>query len=547
LKRKTAGFRLNRLIDAAYRPLGKVDLNPAMDIFFQQVCTFIQDNWLLPQGSRVLAGVSGGADSLALLILLSRLREPLALRLAAAHLNHGLRGEAADADEDFVRQWCVRLDVPFFSSKVDLTDLAAQRGQGLEETGRQERLAFFERLARQFETEGFPGDPAPPAGMSGAATLPVRIALAHHLDDQAETLLLHLGRGCGLDGLVGMKPQSGRLIRPFLGQPRCAIEQWLTEGQIAWRQDETNQDVFALRNRLRNQVLPAWRQALGYDPAPLLQRTAASLSEDQQLLSELTQAAALRCLTLYGLRVAEWCRQPPALQNRILRLYWQEKTGSSRDLARKHLMALRNWLAAATAGQRLSLPGRWSARLGSDGYLRLVQQPVTNGGTASETDGADGAAARGRTRQAQVTPATGWEDPDAQGVQLALPGKTRIEAWNLEIEASLIENEDQIVYNSAMEYFRLDRIQGCVVRHRRPGDLIRPHGRLGGKTLKKFLNEQKIPLERRSRLLLIAKDSNIIWLPGYAAGASYVGRPGDGRPGPLIRIVWHWPDSADMS
>jgi tRNA(Ile)-lysidine synthase len=506
-----------------------------MESFDQQVSAFIDEHRLLPGGCRVLAGVSGGADSLALLILLTQLRNRRDLRLAVAHLNHGLRGEAADADEIFVQQWCERLDVPFFSSRIDLVGLADQRGKGLEETGRQERLDYFNLLAERFEAAGFPGDTVKEQRKADdTAAWPVRIALAHHLDDQAETLLMHLGRGCGLDGLVGMKAQSGRVIRPFLQQSRQSIEQWLSGQQISWQQDQSNQDPFALRNRLRHQVLPAWRQALGYDPAPLLKRTAASLAEDQALLDELAREAAVRCLSPHGLKASELLLLAPALQNRLLRLFWQDSTGSGRDLARTHLLALRNWLPTARSGQRLSLPGRWAAWLDGDGLISLLHQA---GEPTVQDDRLSG----------EIASLEKGSNPGyPEQYSLTLPGLTRIDAWNLETEADLIENDGQIVYNDAMEYFRLDRIAGSVVRHRLPGDYIRPYGRLGGKTLKKFLNEQKIPSERRNQLLMIAKGRDIVWLSGSAAGARFVGRPGDGWSGPLIRIVWHWLKPVDI-
>ncbi|HBP37399.1 MAG TPA: tRNA lysidine(34) synthetase TilS, partial [Clostridiales bacterium] len=239
-----------------------------MDDFFEQVRRYIRVHALLPEGSRVVAGISGGADSLALLLLLERQRKPLGLQLIAAHVNHGLRGLSADEDEAFVRSWCEKLAVPCFCRRVDLVALAAGWGIGLEEAGRRVRYGFFDEIAPQ-----------------------ALIALAHHSDDQAETLLLHLGRGCGLDGLVGMKPRSGRVVRPLLGQTRQAIEAWLTGQSVAWRRDESNSELFALRNRLRLQVLPVWQTALGYDPARMLCRTAGLLAEDQQLLDDLTREA----------------------------------------------------------------------------------------------------------------------------------------------------------------------------------------------------------------------------------------------------------------
>ena len=461
-----------------------------MDKFLQQVSAYIAGHDLLPIGCQVFAGVSGGADSLALLLLLAKLRQPLGFTLSVAHLNHGLRGAAADGDEAFVRDWCLKLDIPFFSSRTDVAALSAELGIGLEDAGRRARHALFAELSARAESSG-----------------PVRIALAHHLDDQAETILMHLGRGSGLDGLVGISPQNGRLVRPLLGQSRRSIEQWLAGQGIEWRHDASNDEALALRNRIRHQVIPAWRSALGYDPAPLLARTAASLAEDQLYLTRMADLAFHQCRLGEGLKQDELIQLDPAMQNRVLRQFWLLRTGSSQDLAGTHVGILRSWLAQALNGQRISLPGSWQARL-------------RNAVVYLENTGAD----------------IGQAPELFQEIQLALPGLTRIPQFNLQIVAVLIENESEIVYNSAVEYFRLDQIKGSVVRRRLPGDRVHPLGRSGGKTLKKYLNEQGISADRRGTLLLIALDHEIVWLPGHTAGRDFAGRPGDGRPGPLVRL-----------
>lgn len=462
-----------------------------MDSFLNQVLEFIAARQLLPIGSPVIAGVSGGADSLALLLILEHLREPLQLELTVAHLHHGLRGEPADADQEFVRSWCRRLGISFVSRQTDVGAQAREAGVSIEEAGRLARYAFFAELADQIDRD----NSRPPA----------LIALAHHLDDQAETLLLHLGRGSGLDGLTGMKPQTGRLIRPLLGQPRQAIETWLTSQDIVWQQDATNFEPAALRNRIRLQVLPLWREVLGYDPVPLLSRTAASLTEDQALLDQLAQQAAEECRSGDGLLTAELLKLHPALQNRLLRRLWLERTGSSKNFSYIHIQQLRNWLPNSASGQQISLPGNWLAKV--EGALLQIVPMIEQH----------------------------FEHLDSP-VRLNLPGLTQIEQLKLQITADLIENDNDIVYNNTTEYFHLDRIDGCVIRHRLPGDRIHPLGRNCGKNLKKFLNEQGIRPEDRDRLPLVACGREIVWLPGFAAGQAFAGRPGDGLPGALVRL-----------
>ncbi|HAL73955.1 MAG TPA: tRNA lysidine(34) synthetase TilS [Clostridiales bacterium] len=478
-----------------------------MDEFLKQVCTFIERKQLLPPGSPVIAGISGGADSMALLHVLDRLCEPLNLRLTVAHVNHQLRGESSDGDEEFVHIWCQAHGRTFVSHHVDVSRLASEMSIGLEEAGRVARYTFFNSLADQSDA------------MSGNG-LPAVIALAHHLDDQAETILLHLGRGCGLDGLTGMPAKSGRLIRPLLEQSRVAIENWLLSQQLSWRHDATNDELFTLRNRLRSQVLPAWSAALGYSPATMLARTAQILDEDRRYLDLAAEAAARSCRRDDGWQVSLISAQPVALQSRILRRAWLEKTGSSKDLSFIHIQLILAWLPTAIDNQMLSLPGGWRVRIANG----LIDFFTDNGNNPDN-------------QTFQTNEKSSWQ------TVLALPSDadqvvtTEIPFLNLQITAELIVNDEQIVYNDTTEYFLLERIRGSTVRFRLPGDRIRQAGRKGSKTLKKFLNEQGIPPQNRGSMPLVASGQSVIWLPGLAAGEDYVARPGSQLDGPIVRLT----------
>jgi len=478
-----------------------------MDEFLTQVCSFIERKQLLPPGSPVIAGVSGGADSMALLYVLDRLCAPLNLKLTVAHVNHQLRGDSSDGDEEFVKTWCQAHGRAFVSHRADVRQLADDRSIGLEEAGRLARYSFFNSLADQ-------------AAAVSENSRPAVIALAHHLDDQAETILLHLGRGCGLDGLAGMPAKAGRLVRPLLEQPRAAIENWLLSQQLVWRHDASNDEPFTLRNRLRGYVLPAWTSALGYSPALMLARTAQILDEDRQYLDKAAEDAAKICRKPGGWQASLITAQPAALQSRILRRAWIEKTGSSKDLAYIHIQLIRNWLPAACDKQMLSLPGGWRIRM-ANGLIDFV---------ADNSDSVE-------CQNHQTAENSSWQAdlvlPDAPG-QIAT---TEIPIFNLQITAELIVNTGQIVYNDTTEYFRLERIRGSVIRFRQPGDRIHQAGRSGSKTLKKFLNEKGIPPQVRGSMPLLASGQNVIWLPGIAAGEDFVSCSGSQSDGPIVSLT----------
>lgn len=294
----------------------------------------LQKDDLIPEGTGVLVAVSGGPDSMALLALLA---EIATFPIRAVHLNHALRPGDCDLDEQLIADYCRHRNIKLYRQVVDVKGLAEDQGTGLEAAGRQARYAFFDECRSEWRRES--NSPAD-----------VVIAVAHHLDDQAETLLLHVGRGCGLDGFTGMKPKTGSIIRPLLAIRRTELMNYLTMTQTPWRQDQTNHDLFTLRNRLRHQVLPIWQTALGYDPAVVLARTAERVREDQDLLEEMTLRAWKFVLCSQALGMIEWDlarfrEQPPALQNRLLRLAWRSVRGEINDLEWRHIKLARDLLS----------------------------------------------------------------------------------------------------------------------------------------------------------------------------------------------------------
>ena len=282
----------------------------------------------LPQ--RLLVGLSGGADSVALLLLLMDAGK----QITAVHVNHGLRGDASDGDEAFVRVLCEKHQVPLLTYRADPPDNPG------ENWAREARYGFF-REAMQ---------------TSGAEAL----VLAHHRDDQAETLLLHLLRGAGLTGLTGMSPDTTadglRIIRPLLGYSRAELRAYLKERNQSWREDASNGDARYLRNALRKDVLPLLEQ-LAPGAAARMATTASLLAEDEAVLTALTQNFLAEhtggALSLSALRT-----QPVGLQKRILRAWWQRIAAPTeeRTLSAQQTEALLA-LVEAPASARCNLPG----------------------------------------------------------------------------------------------------------------------------------------------------------------------------------------------
>ena len=433
--------------------------------FEDQVLATMREEHMTSAGNAVLVGVSGGADSMALLYCLLELRESLGLGLvAAAHVHHGLRGEEADRDEDFVRAQCDKLEVPLFVCKTDVAALAAVRKRGLEETGRQVRYAFFEETA---------------AFLGGA-----RVATAHTLSDTMETVLLHMARGCSLSGLTGIPPVRGNVIRPLINCSRTEVEAYCAEQSIPFVQDSTNEDVLFARNRVRNCIVKEL-YALNPRSDEAFQRLTRAVRRDESYLQEETdrlwekalQAEIPLCLRLDVLRDTHECLQYRLLLKAVGQLKHE-------DIEQKHMDALHALIDHAGA---VSLPGTVRA-VSDDNHITF---------TLSESR----------------------IDSPVFDFPLKINGTHEICGTLYSIFLLTLEEYEnckkihKILLKNTFDY---DNISGILrVRNRMPGDAYHPVGRQGGKTLKKLFNEAKLSSAVRSAMPIVCDDSGIVLVPGF--------------------------------
>ena len=304
-----------------------------------------QWNMIPLPGSVVLCAVSGGRDSVCLLHYLHEMSGRYGFSVAAGHYNHHMR-PTAQRDEDFVRELCGQLQVPFYTDGCDVVAAAVENGCGVEEMGRRLRYDFLEQLADRLSA--------------------AYIATAHHMGDQAETVLLNLLRGTGPEGLGGIPPVRGRLIRPLLNTPRQEIEAYLVENGLGHVEDETNESMAFARNRLRRLILPELEKinpALRQNVA----RTAAIVRREDDYLDEL----AATHLPHEGTQVA--CRQlleaPDVLQPRMIRILASRLETGKKDWTAGHIEMILS-LAKSGRGGMLSLPDGAMA-VCRDGLLSL--------------------------------------------------------------------------------------------------------------------------------------------------------------------------------
>ncbi len=234
----------------------------------EKVLSVIRREQMLSPDCVVVVGVSGGADSVTLLHILSQLQqEGLCSRLIAVHVNHNLRGEESLRDQQFVQTLCEQWQIPLVVESYDIATLAAKQGKGYEETGREQRYLAFEKTAATFQNS--------------------RIATAHTADDNAETLLLHLCRGCGLHGAAGIPPVRGPIIRPLITCTRAEIEAYCEQHDLSFVTDSTNRDTHYTRNRIRCEVLPIL-QTINPQSVPAFNRFIEQMRQTDTFLEQLT-------------------------------------------------------------------------------------------------------------------------------------------------------------------------------------------------------------------------------------------------------------------
>src|SRR5438445_4906251 len=255
----------------------------ALSKLVRSLLACMQSKELLRPGDRVGVAVSGGADSVALLLLLLELQEKLGIVLSVVHFNHKLRGKASDADEAFVAKLAAKHGLDFHSASVYVAKKAKDERANLEDAARRARYDYFRSLVE-----------------SGTCT---RIAVAHTADDQAETVLAHLLRGTGLAGLGGIHPVAGPVIRPLLGVGRSELRLFLRAQKQTWREDATNRDTKRMRARIRRKLLPLLEKQ--FQPAIVEHlATLAGLAQEDEAFLDAVAEERLRALVRKGVEEA---------------------------------------------------------------------------------------------------------------------------------------------------------------------------------------------------------------------------------------------------
>lgn len=449
---------------------------------------------MLRPGDRVLVGLSGGPDSVALLDALVRLKDELGIRVEAAHLNHMLRGDEADEDQRWARRFAERLGVPFHSARVDVKKLAKRRGCSEEHAGRLARYWFFASVCLR-------------AGCN-------KVALGHTKDDSVETVVMRFLKGAGLTGLAGIPPvRRGWIVRPLIDLHREEVERYCRFRGFEPRVDPSNYDLRYFRNKVRAVVLP-FLERVNPRFRDAVARMARLFRWDADFMDRLARRKASMVHVEGGgarVELKRVLRLHPALRNRVLRIALRRAAPeAAHRLTFDHVASVASLMERGVDGQRVCLPGDIVGELRRD-CLKIYRQRRRDRGktrqervrefgpTVVQVPGTTHIPEFGITLEARLEGFAGFEDGLASrglAPAAALPGRTR-DRWSAFLDADTIR-------------FPIH------VRSRRAGDRFAPLGLGGSKKIKDYLISQKIPREARDGIpLVVDSDGRIIWVVGF--------------------------------
>ncbi len=438
----------------------------------------IERDGLIPPGSRVLAAVSGGSDSVALVLLLRDLADRCGFTLAGiAHLNHGLRGHESDEDETFCRTLAARLGLAIEVGQHDVATRAKDGHVSVEAAARAARYEFFAEAAKRLQAD--------------------RIATGHTRDDQAETFLLRVLRGAGATGLAGIRPSRGNIVRPLLDVRRDELSAFLASRRQGFRTDSTNRDLRIPRNWVRHHLLPALAGHLDSDIVEVLARSATVLRDEAAFLDGLAQDVAGQVVTASaGGAIRLDAMKLSALPGAIARLVVRQSLGRL-DARRFHgFDDVEQVLAvAAPSGNRAAadLPGVRVERNGAEVVLY------------------------NRGDRARPLPVSFRHELPVPG-RVAVPecgcviqaGARRWTTAQTPVAKAVSADGHRVVIGAKAA------AGGLAVRSRRPGDAFQPFGMTGMKKLQDVLVDRKVPKDQRDRVpLVVGADDRILWVGGH--------------------------------
>lgn len=427
-----------------------------------KILAFIKQHNMLVDGDKVLVACSGGPDSLALLDVLLKLQHKLGISIQVAHVNHLLRGDAAERDAQFVKDFCRNFNVPCHIGCFDVQSLAKTHGRGFEEEARIIRYEYFNMLLIKHKLN--------------------KIIVGHHLDDQAETVLHNIIRGSGSRGLRGIMPINGNIIRPFLCVTKAEIFKYCKQEQLVPCIDATNESTEYMRNKIRLEILPFLR-TYNKNITDALARLAEIMREEYDYIEMQTEKEWREVVCRqeeFALNLTVLLVKHKAMQRELLRKAYIKFTNNTNGLSYKNIDRLLEFCNSGSSGSMIELPGKIIVYKNYDCIIFRYRDKL-------------------QKKAKRIA---------FPGVLLLVPGITVVEQLALEVTAEIVTGNIQ---KHCDIMFDFDKIKlPLYIRTRKDGDIFYPSGLKGKKKLKDFFIDAKISRNLRDKIPLICDDEGIL-------------------------------------
>ncbi len=442
----------------------------------QKIINIINEHNLIEEHDKIVVGVSGGPDSMALLYILKDIKEELDFSIYIAHVNHGIRKEEADADEAYVKKICQKLSLPFYSTKVNMDKYAIENKLTSEEAGRAIRYDFFNKIL--YDVGGG------------------KIAVAHNKNDQAETLLMRFFRGTGLEGLRGMEYKNMNIVRPLLDSSREEIEDFCKENNIEARIDRTNLEPIYGRNRTRLEVIPYIIKNYNKGIVDTLKRTARLAQMDSEFIlgfveSRFNNLVVEESLASIVLCIDKLNTEHYSIKSRIIRRSIERINGNIKGIEEKHINNIISLIEENATGKSINITNNIVVKT-SYGNLIIEKEKKS--------------------------------DINSFSYHFNIGDTVTIYELGSTITSNIVPITDVDIKktNRFIKFFDYDRIKGGLyIRNRKDGDRFTPLGMDGSKKLKDFFIDKKIPRDKRDLIPIIEDSEEIIWVIGYRISESY--------------------------
>ena len=421
---------------------------------------YILENNLIHRGDYIVLGVSGGADSVCLFLMLKELSAEMNLKLMVVHINHGIRGEEALQDADFVENLCRTNNIQFRGYEFNIPLISKEKNISIEEAGREIRYETFVKVMEEISADS--------------------IAVAHNENDSVETVLLSLFRGTGIKGLTGIQPVRGKIIRPLLCMKRKEIEQYLEEKNASYRNDSTNSQYIYARNRIRNIIIPEIRNINEAAEDNILV-TARQLQEIEEFLQKIT----LENYSGSDMLISDLKKLDVVIQRRIIRKAIEDVSGRLKDVTFTNIKDVLS-LLDKEVGKTIHLPYDLIAIKKYDSIL--IKKRV--------------------------------DKDESQHImfEIKVPGEFCLANNQGRLQVSVFKREEigeieEKIYTKFLDY---DKIKDTLyLRNRINGDYFKINREGNTKKIKSYFIDEKIPLKERDKILLIAQGNHVLWIIGH--------------------------------